>query len=136
MDEFRRSEITLQGGFAFAIVADRAEGSFHAPSPGSSCATTCRCKTPCRDRPSRSIFWARSTSWAAPHGQRRLVLVAMPLPQSYAGVLRDIENSQNQYRDLRLQRRRLRRTYLGFLLLLTVGVLFASTWLRSISLRW
>ena len=34
-----------------------------------------------------------------------------------------------QYRDLRLQRRRLRRTYLGFLLLLTVGVLFASTWL-------
>ena len=31
MDEFRRSEITLQGGFAFAIVDDRAEASFHAP---------------------------------------------------------------------------------------------------------
>ena len=45
------------------------------------------------------------------------------------GTLRDIENSQEQYRELRLQRRRLRRTYLGFLLLLTVGVLFASTWL-------
>ena len=45
------------------------------------------------------------------------------------GTLRDIESSQEQYRDLRLQRRRLRRTYLGLLLLLTIGVLFASTWL-------
>ncbi len=60
------------------------------------------------------------------HGQ---ILVAMPLPQSYFSTLRDIEHSQEQYRELRLQRRRLRRTYLGFLLLLTVGVLFASTWL-------
>ena len=31
MDEFRRSEITLQGGFAFALVDDQAEASFHAP---------------------------------------------------------------------------------------------------------
>ena len=31
MDEFRRSELTLQGGFAFAIVDGRAEASFHAP---------------------------------------------------------------------------------------------------------
>ncbi len=31
MDEFRNSEITLQGGFAFALVDGRAEASFHAP---------------------------------------------------------------------------------------------------------
>jgi two-component system, NtrC family, nitrogen regulation sensor histidine kinase NtrY len=60
------------------------------------------------------------------HGQ---ILVAMPLPPNYSGTLRDLENSQNRYLELRLQRRRLRRTYLGLLLLLTVGVLFASTWL-------
>ncbi len=60
------------------------------------------------------------------HGQ---ILVAMPLPPNYSGTLRDVESSQEQYRDLRLQRRRLRRTYLGLLLLLTIGVLFASTWL-------
>jgi nitrogen fixation/metabolism regulation signal transduction histidine kinase len=60
------------------------------------------------------------------HGQ---ILVAMPLPQNYMSTLSDIERSQDQYRELRLQRRRLRRTYLGLLLLLTVGVLFASTWL-------
>ena len=53
----------------------------------------------------------------------------MPLPSNYSSALRDIEQAQQQYDDLRKQRRRLRRTYLGYLLLLTVGVLFASTWL-------
>ena len=50
-------------------------------------------------------------------------------PRTTPAYLRDIERSQKQYGDLRLQRRRLRRTYLGYLLFLTVGVLFASTWL-------
>src|SRR5450631_2247916 len=31
LGEFRRSEVSLQGGFAFAVVDDRAEASFHAP---------------------------------------------------------------------------------------------------------
>src|ERR1700678_255693 len=31
LEEFRRSEVTLQGGFAFALVNDQAEASFHAP---------------------------------------------------------------------------------------------------------
>ena len=62
-------------------------------------------------------------------GPRGQILVAMPLPANYSSVLRDIEQAQQQYEDLRKQRRRLRRTYLGYLLLLTVGVLFASTWL-------
>jgi len=53
----------------------------------------------------------------------------MPLPEKDASALRDIEQSQQQYDELRKQRRRLRRTYLGYLLLLTVGVLFASLWL-------
>ena len=61
-----------------------------------------------------------------PNGQ---ILVAMPLPANYSAALREIEQAQQQYDDLRKQRRRLRRTYLGYLLLLTVGVLFASTWL-------
>ena len=130
MDEFRRSEITLQGGFAFAIVADRAEGSFHAPEPWQ----LLRHNLPLQNTlpgqaKSFDILGQKYVLGRARMGSDGWVLVAMPLPQSYAGVLRDIENSQNQYRDLRLQRRRLRRTYLGFLLLLTVGVLFASTWL-------
>ena len=31
LDEMRHSEVSLQGGFAFAVVDDRAEASFHAP---------------------------------------------------------------------------------------------------------
>ena len=50
-------------------------------------------------------------------------------PQTIPRRSRDIEQAQQQYDELRKQRRRLRRTYLGYLLLLTVGVLFASTWL-------
>ena len=130
MDEFRRSEITLQGGFAFAIVDDRAEGSFHAPEawpliqqhlPSS--------PTPPQRAKSFEIMGQTYVLGRARVGDHGQILVAMPLPGNYSTVLRDIERSQDQYRDLRLQRRRLRRTYLGFLLLLTVGVLFASTWL-------
>ena len=33
MDEFRRSEVSLQGGFAFAVADGNAEASFHAPQP-------------------------------------------------------------------------------------------------------
>ncbi len=129
LDEFRDSEITLQGGFAFAIMDDRAEASFHAPEnwplirrhiPDAA--------SPSADKPFDLLgeTYALGRARVGDHGQ---ILVAMPLPANYSGTLHDLENSQQQYQDLRLQRRRLRRTYLGLLLLLTVGVLFASTWL-------
>jgi len=129
MDEFRRSEVTLQGGFAFALVDDRAEASFHAPEAWPLMSQHLpRAAGPAGpgtfDVLGHAYVLGRAT--IGDHGQ---ILVAMPLPANYSGILRDIERSQDQYRELRLQRRRLRRTYLGFLLLLTVGVLFASTWL-------
>ena len=128
--EFRRSEVSLQGGFAFAVVDDRAEASFHAPEAWPLL----------RDHlPLKQLQPAKTTAFdvfektyvlgraaVSPNGQ---ILVAMPLPANYSAALRDIEQSQQQYDELRKQRRRLRRTYLGYLLLLTVGVLFASTWL-------
>jgi two-component system, NtrC family, nitrogen regulation sensor histidine kinase NtrY len=126
--EFRRSEVTLQGGFAFALMDDRAEASFHNPEPWQ----LLRHNLPLQSSGVPKSFdilgqtYVMGRSRVGANGQ---ILVAMPLPQNYSAVLRDIERSQDQYRDLRLQRRRLRRTYLGFLLLLTVAVLFASTWL-------
>ncbi len=129
LDEFRDSEITLQGGFAFALMDDRAEASFHAPEgwplirrhiPDAAAPTAARPF----DLLGETYVLGRAH--VGDHGQ---ILVAMPLPHNYSGTLQDLESSQQQYQDLRLQRRRLRRTYLGLLLLLTVGVLFASTWL-------
>jgi len=129
LDEFRRSEITLQGGFAFAVEDDRAEASFHSPDPWPLM----------RDRlPADSAHGAARTfevngnlyvlgqARVAPNGK---ILVAMPLPANYSAMLSDMEKSQQQYENLRLQRRRVRRAYLGYLLFLTVGVLFASLWL-------
>ncbi|MGC2108662.1 MAG: ATP-binding protein [Candidatus Korobacteraceae bacterium] len=130
MDEFRRSEITLQGGFAFAIVDDRAEGSFHAPEAW----PLLRRRLPLQSaEPGQAkAFGIHDQTYVlgrARVGNDGQVLVAMPLPPNYSATLRDIERSQQQYWELRIQRRRLRRTYLGLLLLMTVGVLFASTWL-------
>ena len=130
MDEFRRSEVTLQGGFAFALVDGQAEASFHAPEAWpilkrhlpqqfSKAAQTAPFDV-------NGQMYVLGQVAVGDHGE---LLVAMPLPRNYMGTLRDIERTQDQYRQLRLQRRRLRRTYLGLLLLLTVGVLFASTWL-------
>jgi two-component system nitrogen regulation sensor histidine kinase NtrY len=57
------------------------------------------------------------------------VLVAMPLPAKFAQTAKQIQDSQKRYIELAAKRKLFRRTYIGFLLLLTVVVLFASTWL-------
>jgi nitrogen fixation/metabolism regulation signal transduction histidine kinase len=130
MDEFRRGEITLQGGFAFAIVDDHAEASFHAPEAWPLLRHNLPLK-PALPGQAKSFeilgeTYVLGRARVGPNGQ---ILVAMPLPANYSATLRDVERSQEQYGTLRVQRRRLRRTYMGFLLLLTVAVLFASTWL-------
>ena len=130
MDQFRNSDVSLQGGFAFAVANDRAEASYHAPEAW----PLIRDRLPlaeAADHRAKSFdvlgkTYVMGQAALSPHGE---ILVVMPLPQNYSSAVRDIEQSQQQYQELRLQRRRLRRMYLGYLLLLTVGVLFASTWL-------
>jgi len=129
MDEFRQSEMTLQGGFAFAIEDDRAEASFHSPDPW----PLMRDRLPVEAGQGQprtfdvgGALYVLGEAKVPPNGR---ILVSMPLPSNYAAILRDIEKSQQQYDNLRKQRRRLRRVYLGYLLFLTVGVLFASMWL-------
>jgi two-component system, NtrC family, nitrogen regulation sensor histidine kinase NtrY len=127
IDEFRRSELTLQGGFAFAIVDGRAEASFHGPEAW----PLLQQKLPLKaSRQAKSFdLLGQTYVLGRAHVGSGEILVAMPLPSNYSSVLRDLEHSQQQYEDLRIQRRRLKRTYMGFLLLLTVAVLFVSTWL-------
>jgi len=129
LEEFRRSELTLQGGFAVALVNGSAEAIFHAPEGW----PIIRQYLPPPGSPNQAktfeVLGETYVVGRAPAGDHGEVLVAMPLPAKYSAALRDIERSQQEYSSLRLQRRRLRRTYLGYLLFLTVGVLFASTWL-------
>ena len=58
-----------------------------------------------------------------------MILVAMPLPERFSQTVKQLEASQKRYFELSRERKLLRRTYMGLLLLLTVLVLFATTWL-------
>src|SRR5271165_4125743 len=128
LDELRRSEVTLHGGFAFALVEGRAEASFHAPEAWPLLQQALPLKAASGKAKAFDIL-GQTYVLGRSHVGNGEILVAMPLPSNYSTVLRDLERSQQQYEDLRIQRRRLKRTYMGFLLLLTVATLFISTWL-------
>ena len=128
LDELRRSEVTLHGGFAFALVDGRAEASFHAPEAWPLLQQALPLKAASGKAKAFDIL-GQTYVLGRSHVGNGEILVAMPLPSNYSTVLRDLERSQQQYEDLRIQRRRLKRTYMGFLLLLTVATLFISTWL-------
>ncbi|ABF40395.1 multi-sensor signal transduction histidine kinase [Candidatus Koribacter versatilis Ellin345] len=131
VEEMRRHEATLQGGFSVALQDDNAEAEFHAPQPW----RQLRAQTPGilapqpPDHPHSIQIGQRDFMvGVAPIGKNGRILVAIPLPANYSQQLKDIEFSQQQYWELHQQRKLIRRTYMGFLLLLTALVLFASTW--------
>jgi nitrogen fixation/metabolism regulation signal transduction histidine kinase len=55
--------------------------------------------------------------------------VAIPLPREFSQTVRQVEASQQRYYDLARERKLVRRTYMGLLLLLTMILLFVTTWL-------
>ena len=65
----------------------------------------------------------------APVGDDGLILIAMPLPQKFSAAVTQLQASQKRYFELYRQKRLVRRTYMSLLLLLTVLVLFSTTWL-------
>jgi len=141
MQEFRQRQRTLQGGFALAIVDDYAVASLHAPEAWGSLraklpaellgtATPARPFAKSNAASPQSIKldgteYAIGTSRIVPNG---LILVALPLPPEFSATLHRIDDSQRKYQELSNQKKALRRTYVGVLLLLTILVLFATTW--------
>jgi two-component system nitrogen regulation sensor histidine kinase NtrY len=130
MNEFRRHEPTLQGGFAVAIEDGNAQASFAAPASW----PLLKAKIPLQRLASDSIVhlnWEQADYilGAANVNDRGLILVAMPLPQKLAETVKALDASQRRYLDLSRGRKLIRRTYMGLLLLLTVLVLFSTTWL-------
>lgn len=130
MDEFRRHETTLEGGFAVAVVNDNAEASFQAPVSWPVLKKVLPKVPPAGANP--GLFKVEGTEYlmgSAPVGEHGAILVAMPLPQKFSATVKQVEASQARYFALAKQRRTVRRTYMGLLLLLTVLVLFTATWL-------
>ena len=128
-EELREHVPTLQGGFVLALVDGEATASLNTPAAWAMMKTRFPLQQALRGEHPH-FQWAQIDYivGAAPAGNGA-VLVAMPLPPKFAETAQQIQESQQRYVELAKQRKLVRRIYLGFLLLLTVLVLFASTWL-------
>jgi hypothetical protein len=127
---FQRHEPTLQGGFALAIQDGEEKASFGAPAAWG----LLRAKLPLADAAAGRVAqftWNQTdyTLGSAPVGKAGVILVAIPLPAELAQTLKQAEAGQQRYYDLARERRRVRSVYMGYLLLLTMIVLFVTTWL-------
>ena len=130
VSEFQRHETTLQGGFALALQGDEAEAIFNAPAPWPVLKSTLPLAAAAEGRPAQ-FTWQKLdyTLGSAPVAGGGLILVAIPLPREFSQTVRQVVASQQRYYDLARERRVVRRTYMGLLLLLTMIVLFVTTWL-------
>ncbi|MDP9268806.1 MAG: ATP-binding protein [Acidobacteriota bacterium] len=131
LNEFHRHEKTLQGGFAVATVDDDSVASLGLPEAWG----VMRSKLPAaaeahsKQLPAFILENKEYVLGSAPIEGGGRIIVAIPLPGQFSATLSEIEQTQRRYYELAQQRKQVRRTYMGFLLLLTVLVLFAATWL-------
>jgi len=129
LSEFREHVSTLQGGFVVAVANGNAETSLSMPAPWRAIKDHFPVQQALRGE--HPHFQWNGTDYivgAAPV-RKGAIVVAMPLPARFAETEKQILASQQRYIELAKQRKLVRRTYIGFLSLLTVLVLFASTWL-------
>jgi two-component system, NtrC family, nitrogen regulation sensor histidine kinase NtrY len=129
---FERHQMTLQGGFALALGNKNAnaEASYNSPAPWS----VLKGKLPLVEATgaiAAPFNWDGTdyTIGSAPVPGGGLIVVAIPLPRELSQTVHQVEASQARYYNLARERRVLRRTYMGLLLLLTMIVLFVTTWL-------
>jgi len=141
MSEFRGRELTLQNGFALAltcpadprILSDAmscsAEASFRAPEAWPSLRSVVVFPRPNRPQVPLELSGRLFMVGASPVGQRGMVVTALPLPAEFTQTLNELEASRRWYFGIATQLKQVRRSYIGILLLVTVLLLFASTWL-------
>ena len=128
--QFQRHEMTLQGGFAIAILDGSAEASFNAPAPWPVLKSKLPLNEAAAGRPAQ-FDWREIdfTVGIAPVQGGGEILVGIPLPHEFSQTVHQIEASRQRYVQLSRVRHGVRQTYMGLLLLLTMMVLFVTTWL-------
>jgi two-component system nitrogen regulation sensor histidine kinase NtrY len=128
--EFHRHELTMQGGFALAIRDGNEEASINAPAPWLVLKNALPLADAAAGHPAQFAWQnVEYTLASAPVARAGTILVAIPLPRGFSETVRHVESSQQRYYELARERRVVRRTYMGLLLLLTMIVLFVTTWL-------
>lgn len=130
LNEFRRRETTLQGGFAIALDSGNVEASFNAPMAWPLLKPNLPDGPISPDRP-RQVSWngIEYVLGSASAGKSGEILIAMPLPKNFIDAQKQLDASQQRYLGLARERRLVRRQYMGYLWFLTGMVLFASMWL-------
>ncbi|HKM86632.1 MAG TPA: ATP-binding protein [Terriglobales bacterium] len=128
-EELREHIPTLQGGFVLALANGSAAASLNPPALWNDMKNRFPLQSALHGEHPHFQWGQTDYIVAAAPLQGGTVLVAMPLPPKFAETARQIQDSQQRYVELAAKRKLFRRTYIGFLLLLTVLVLFASTWL-------
>jgi two-component system, NtrC family, nitrogen regulation sensor histidine kinase NtrY len=113
-----------------ALRDDNVEASYNSPAPWS----VLKGRFPLTevgDSHPTQFTWDRTdyTVGSAPVSGGGLIVVGIPLPPEFSQTLHQVKASQARYYNLSRERRVLRRTYMGLLLLLTMIVLFVTTWL-------
>jgi len=128
--EFQRHELTLQGGFAVAVADGNAQASFQLPAPWPTLKSRIPLAEAMAGHPAQ-FTWQQTdyTLGSAATQDGGVILVAIPLPREFSQTVHQLEVSQQRYYGLARDRRIVRRTYMGLLLLLTMIVLFVTTWL-------
>jgi two-component system, NtrC family, nitrogen regulation sensor histidine kinase NtrY len=130
MNEFQEHEPTLQGGFAIAVQEGNAEASYNAPAQWVLLRPTLPVAQAAAGQPAHFTFGqTQYTLGSAPVGRDGSILVAIPLPREFSETVKHVEASQQRYIELAQERRQVRRTYVGLLLLVTMMVLFVTAWL-------
>lgn len=116
----------LQGGFAIALRGHVPIASVAVPADWE------RLRDPLLDAiGSRQLHWGNfdyviGESDVGKHG---MIIVGIPLPESFGSTMAQISESQNDYQQLATNGKALRRLYILLLLLITALVLFTATWL-------
>jgi len=128
-EELQEHIPSLQGGFALALAHDNAAATLHIPAPWTEMKKSFPVHAALKGGHPHFQWGQTDYIVAAAVLRGGAVLVAIPLPPKFAATARQIQESQERYIELAAKRKLFRRTYIGFLLLLTVVVLFASTWL-------
>jgi nitrogen fixation/metabolism regulation signal transduction histidine kinase len=128
-EELREHMATLQGGFVVVLAEDNAVAALSPPTSWADMKATFPVQQALRGEHPHFRWGPTDYIVGVAPAKKGAVLVAMPMPRKFAETARQIQDSQQRYVELARERKLVRRTYLGFLLLLTVLVLFASTWL-------
>lgn len=130
LDELRAREASLQGGFAVALEDGEVEAAYGLPAEWPAIHQKIDLAQIKSDVPQMLSWQGREYILGSEAvNARGEILVAMPLPRSFADAQQQLEASQAHYLELAGERRQVRLTYMTILMTLTGLVLFVSMWL-------